>query len=239
LDVGCGDGVIASLIPSHHQFLGIDLAPSRIKGCQLALGASGRRFVVADAQYIPCPEDYFDLVIFSEVIEHLPNPNDALAEVWRVLKLGGRIVISTPSAIHHLRGIGELYEHQHLQLFSPRSLRDTVTAAGFEVVNSWYIGTDIRLGIRRGSVTDKIIASLFSYGDERFKREHYLGFGILETHWLRRVLDRLYHKGGLMRKLFFLILYLCDCLSGRMPAISSQMIFEARKDSRRDNDSFA
>jgi len=168
-------------------------------------------------------------VIFSEVIEHLPNPSGALLEVWRVLQYGGRVVISTPSALHHLRGIGEFYEHQHLQLFSPCSLRDIVTVAGFKVVNSWYIGADLRLGIWRSPITDRIIASLFSYGDERFKREHYLGFGILETRWLTRVLDRLYRQGGLLRKLFFLILHLCDHLSDRMPALSSQMIFEARK----------
>lgn len=229
LDVGCGDGVIASLVPSHHLFFGIDLALSRVKGCQLALGTSGREFAVADAQHLPCPEEYFDLVIFSEVIEHLPNPSGALAEVWRVLKHGGRMVISTPSAMHHLEKIGELYEHQHLQLFSPGSLQDIVTAAGFEVVNSWYIGADLRLGVWRSPITDRIVASLFSYGDERFKREYYLGFGILETRSLTRVLDWLYRQGRLLRKLFFLILHLCDRLSDRVPALSSQMIFEARK----------
>jgi len=234
LDVGCGDGVIASLIPSHHQFFGIDLALSRVKGCQLALGTSGRDFAVADAQYLPCPEEHFDLVIFSEIIEHLPNPGGALAEVGRVLKHGGRVLISTPSAIHHLRGIGELYGYQHLQLFSPCSLHDVVTAAGFEVVNSWYMGADLRLGIWRSPITDKIVASVFSYGDERFKREHYLGFGILETRWLTRVLDRLYRQGDLLRKLFFVILHLCDFLSDRIPALSSQMIFEARKGSQSD-----
>ncbi len=234
LDVGCGDGVIASLVPSHHRVVGIDLALSRVRGCQIALSASGQEFAVADAQHLPCPDEYFDLVIFSEIIEHLPNPGSALEEVRRVLKHGGRIVISTPGAVHHLGEIGELYEHQHLQLFSSRSLRDAVTITGFEVVNSWHIGADLRLGIWRSPITDRIVTSLFSYRDKRFKREHYLSFGILETRWLTRVLDRLYRQGGLLRKLFFIILHLCDCLSDRIPALSSQMIFEARKSSQRD-----
>ncbi len=53
----------------------------------------------AEADPFPYPDDTFDLVTWSEVIEHLTeNPVHTLAEIHRVLKPGGRLVISTPNA---------------------------------------------------------------------------------------------------------------------------------------------
>jgi SAM-dependent methyltransferase len=46
---------------------------------------------------LPFPDDSFDLVFMTEVLEHLVKPDQAIADVRRVLKLGGHLVLSTPN----------------------------------------------------------------------------------------------------------------------------------------------
>jgi 2-polyprenyl-3-methyl-5-hydroxy-6-metoxy-1,4-benzoquinol methylase len=50
----------------------------------------------ADARELPDAAESFDLVIATEIVEHLPNPSVLLAEAWRVLKPGGHLIASTP-----------------------------------------------------------------------------------------------------------------------------------------------
>jgi SAM-dependent methyltransferase len=45
---------------------------------------------------IPFPENYFDLVICNHVLEHIPNDNDAIKELNRVLKVGGKAILQVP-----------------------------------------------------------------------------------------------------------------------------------------------
>ncbi len=45
---------------------------------------------------IPLPDNYFDAVLMEEVIEHLMNPDHALEEAYRLLRLGGLFVLTTP-----------------------------------------------------------------------------------------------------------------------------------------------
>jgi SAM-dependent methyltransferase len=52
-------------------------------------------FQVADAQALPFGDKSFDLVISCECLEHVPSPSKALAEMFRVLKAGGRLILTT------------------------------------------------------------------------------------------------------------------------------------------------
>jgi SAM-dependent methyltransferase len=59
---------------------------------------------------IPFPDDTFDLAIFSEVIEHLPNsPKPLLAEMYRVLRQGGWLILTTPNLVSFKKRILALY----------------------------------------------------------------------------------------------------------------------------------
>lgn len=92
LDVGCGDGVLLSLI-GRGRLYGADLdqdsldyAASRIKA----------KFIKAPAEKLPFRSGWFDAVIATEVIEHLKQPEKLLEEASRVLKTGGRLILTTP-----------------------------------------------------------------------------------------------------------------------------------------------
>lgn len=63
------------------------------------LGSRGLRVVQRDvsAEILPYPDYRFSLVVMSEVLEHLPDPDYALGEIHRVLKPGGNLILTTPN----------------------------------------------------------------------------------------------------------------------------------------------
>jgi 2-polyprenyl-3-methyl-5-hydroxy-6-metoxy-1,4-benzoquinol methylase len=98
LEVGCGAGDFSlHLAALGAQVTGTDFSPKAIeiavsKG---AVQASAARFQVADAQALPFLDQTFDLVLSCECLEHVPEPAKALAEMFRVLKPGGRLILTT------------------------------------------------------------------------------------------------------------------------------------------------
>jgi SAM-dependent methyltransferase len=68
----------------------------------------------ADVLNIPCEDDTFDLIICSEVLEHVPNINSAIIEMHRVLRRGGKLIVSTPNWLSWFglaRWLGEKITH--------------------------------------------------------------------------------------------------------------------------------
>ncbi len=88
LDVGCRDGYFSELLKRKgYSVISIDIEPKY------------KYAKVIDANKpLPFPSGTFDLIWCSEVIEHLKNPLFSLAEFRRVLKPGGRIIITTPNS---------------------------------------------------------------------------------------------------------------------------------------------
>ena len=98
LDVGCGTGEMAAeLMRRGYDVWGLDIAEARIRSVHERFGAD--RFRVGDIEHIEFPDNTFDAVVCLGVMEYLDRDEPALQEVWRVLKPGGKAVISTLSAI--------------------------------------------------------------------------------------------------------------------------------------------
>lgn len=127
LDCGCGEGfyvmVIDSLFPKV-KIVGFDYDRSILKKAKKWL--QKRRnitWILGDIYQIPFKDNYFDKIILSEVLEHLPDDLEALKEVKRVLKPGGTLAITVPNHNYPffwdpLNWIGE---HLGLGHFSPQS----------------------------------------------------------------------------------------------------------------------
>ena len=124
LDVGGGKGRLSTLLSDlelncvNIDCLFLDNDALNVEGKPLVpLVSSYNREkgvdVVARDVYedgIPFPDDSFDLAIFSEVIEHLPNsPKPLLAEMYRVLRKGGWIILTTPNLVSFKKRILTLY----------------------------------------------------------------------------------------------------------------------------------
>jgi SAM-dependent methyltransferase len=90
VDIGSGGGWTATI--PHENIFFVDLSKTNLA----ALKSERSGPVFADAHRLPFKNDSLDFVIASEIIEHLNDPAAAASEIWRVLKPGGRAVVSTP-----------------------------------------------------------------------------------------------------------------------------------------------
>jgi len=55
---------------------------------------------VADARKIPYPDNFFDVIILSDIFEHISSPEKAAKEATRVIKPGGKIYVTVPNSWH-------------------------------------------------------------------------------------------------------------------------------------------
>jgi SAM-dependent methyltransferase len=84
LDVGCGDRPWEARL-AVDEYVGLDVE-----------GAAGRPDVVYDGERIPFGDGEFDTVLSNQVLEHVPDPGALWAEMVRVLRVGGRLVVTVP-----------------------------------------------------------------------------------------------------------------------------------------------
>jgi len=92
LDAGCGTGHVLARLPGTERH-GVDLSPRMVQRAQNTLG-SAAKIVQGDAEKLPYEDGSFDRVIASSLFSHVLNPEQVVAELRRVTKAGGRIVIS-------------------------------------------------------------------------------------------------------------------------------------------------
>ncbi|OGQ96076.1 MAG: hypothetical protein A2521_13285 [Deltaproteobacteria bacterium RIFOXYD12_FULL_57_12] len=119
LDVGCGkkpyrilfDGIV-------DEYLGIDLS----RGNDSAVDACG------SALDLPVLTESVETILCTQVLEHLPDPKQAVLEMYRVLKKGGHLILTAPMVweLH-----GEPFDYFR---FTPYGLETLARSSGFEVV---------------------------------------------------------------------------------------------------------
>jgi SAM-dependent methyltransferase len=139
LDVGCGDGFATSVVARRnggHHFVGLDWsAPSLAQ-------AAGRGLAVLRAGLdapLPVRSGSVDVVIMSEVIEHLVDTDSAVEEAYRVLRPGGSLLLSTPNlAAWYNRGLLALGIQP---VFSEVSLRSVFGRPGNQVAGHLHMFT--------------------------------------------------------------------------------------------------
>ncbi len=140
LDVGCGTGLNASFLSkSGHTVTGVDISGVAVEQFR----KNGFEGFVCDieTQSLPAPDGSYDLIYASEVIEHCADTSSFLRELFRLLKPGGTLLISTPnSAFWPFRIFGAFgrtpteYQHPgHVRFFSKRSFTKSIASAGFTV----------------------------------------------------------------------------------------------------------
>jgi ubiquinone/menaquinone biosynthesis C-methylase UbiE len=96
LDVGCGTGVLLQTLLQHHPdapATGIDLSPAMLERARQRLPPSVS-LEVADAENLPFPAESFDIVVSASSFHFWPSPARALAELRRVLRLEGRLILT-------------------------------------------------------------------------------------------------------------------------------------------------
>lgn len=129
LNAGCGEGLFAPLILATCRpelQIEMDLSPAGARH----LRSSRQRYVCGSLTHIPLRSASIDLVVCSEVLEHVRNDEEAAAEIARVLRIRGWLVLSvpTPPAVPDPNHVREGY--------TPKALTRLLSAQGLQCVAS-------------------------------------------------------------------------------------------------------
>lgn len=180
LDIGCGNGTeLYKLKAMGWVVYGVEVdeeasAQARSKGLNVFTGN------LFEANY---PDQFFDVVRMSFVLEHLPNPKETLREIKRILQPQGRIYIS----IQNARSLNywlfgkrwfSLDVPRHLFSFTPETIRKLLSSLDLRVET-----------IRFDSGTRTFLASLQYWMNDRYRRRAVVQGGqpVVESHLLRHL----------------------------------------------------
>lgn len=97
LDVASGEGYGAALLAQvARSVVGVEIAEETVGHANAAYGVPGLTFLQGDARRIPCADASFDAVVSFETLEHFYEHDEFMAEVRRVLRPGGLLILSSP-----------------------------------------------------------------------------------------------------------------------------------------------
>ena len=139
LEIGTGTGYGIDIIaPNVEHFVTMDKTRSE----ELGAIPSNVEFVQAVVPPIPFADESFDCVVSFQVIEHIKRDRELVREVHRVLKRGGKFIVSTPNRPMSLTRnpwhVREYTSEQFRELLSPFSEVEALGVAGNERVWSYY-----------------------------------------------------------------------------------------------------
>jgi SAM-dependent methyltransferase len=154
IDVGCGAGRHAfEAYRRGADVIAFDRDEAELKSVETILramaedgeapAAASAEVVVGDALSLPYPDETFDCVIASEILEHVTQDDAAIAELIRVLKVGGTLAISVPrwlpeqvcwllSDEYHANLGG------HIRIYRASELREKIAGAGLELTHTHH-----------------------------------------------------------------------------------------------------
>lgn len=137
LDVGCATGFALEVAEKRGwEPHGVELSEYSSSIARDKFGFQIVTGTIFDADY---PDDYFDAVMLSDLLEHVPDPEVMIAEMFRILKPGGILSVITPnvesmtSKVMGRRWIH--YKLEHLFYFSPGNMTPVLERNGFELIS--------------------------------------------------------------------------------------------------------
>lgn len=136
LDVGCGDGRrVTWLLDYGFKVYGTDISENALRIAR----RNGLETFCGDLKEARYPSKFFDIIIFSQVFEHIHKPQETLVECYRILKDGGIIIIDVPNIESVLNKIYKKYWFplevpRHLYHFSKITLSRFLKDSGFTIL---------------------------------------------------------------------------------------------------------
>jgi ubiquinone/menaquinone biosynthesis C-methylase UbiE len=140
LEIAFGTGRNLPFYPASVEITGIEISPAMLEIARRRAQSLGRQIelIVGDAQALPFPDQRFDTVVCTLSLCSIPDEQQAVAQVWRVLRPGGCFValehVRSPNPI--IRGIERLLDPYTVRTGGDHLLREpleAVQAAGFRV----------------------------------------------------------------------------------------------------------
>jgi len=150
VDVGCGYG-------GHSLFcarqgaavIALDRDADRVAQTETKLKASpahAYRVICSDCNPIPLPDEAADVVICTEVLEHVTDPSVILGELVRIARPGGHLLVTVPDAraeqlVAATAPANYFEEPNHVRVFGPDELRELMAGAGLEILSEQRMGS--------------------------------------------------------------------------------------------------
>ncbi|MCB2204270.1 class I SAM-dependent methyltransferase [bacterium] len=139
-EIGCSFGHMTSLLARKFDHLiASDISPKSVEIAAERFrhyGIDNVDFVVADAENMPqFKDEEFDRVYSFSTIRFCPNPDRAMAEIFRSMKSGGTLVVDFPNRVSPwhvlIKAISGINKHEHDNLYTKRTAVQLVEDAGF------------------------------------------------------------------------------------------------------------
>ena len=169
LELGCGTGNLwlenAGRLPSGLTVVLSDLSRGMLEAARARLGPLAARFELCrvDAQAIPYSPQRFDAVIANHMLYHVPDRARALAEIERVLRPGGRVLVATHAWTHliELRELTARYGVQGASLDASRRADDFDLETAADEVAARF--SDVRVERRTSALEIRALDPLLAY----------------------------------------------------------------------------
>lgn len=132
LDVGCSGGLalyLAGKFDIVTELHGVDICKDTVEITRKRLVCYGNKIVsieVGIAENLPKETGYFDCVICGETLEHVTDDKRAVAEISRVIKTGGILLVSVPKEGH--------LSKEHIRLYTKEKLRELISKEHFNII---------------------------------------------------------------------------------------------------------
>ncbi len=146
LEVGCATGYISEKLKENGcNVVGIEINPEAADVAKKHCDS----LIVGDIELLeslPLEENYFDVILFGDVIEHSKNPSNVLSKMKKYLKEEGQIVVSVPNIANigirlQLFFLGRfdygdwgILDRTHLRFFTLKTFKQVIKDAGFRII---------------------------------------------------------------------------------------------------------
>ena len=160
-DVGCGTGKNMELLDGFGDVVGVEPPGPGLDICRQR-GLGSERVVAGTATSIPFPDGSFDLATAFDVLEHLDDDADGLAEIHRVLKPNGHFLLTVPA----YRFLWSVHDESlgHRRRYVASEVHTKLNNAGFAVVRRSYAISAPLLGILGFRIAQGLLPSMAAQG---------------------------------------------------------------------------
>jgi 2-polyprenyl-3-methyl-5-hydroxy-6-metoxy-1,4-benzoquinol methylase len=171
-DIGCYDGTFLDIIENrNNNFFGLEASDWGVERC-CEKNINVQQYFFNDKNKLPYENNFFDVVIAGEIIEHIYDTDFFLEEIYRILKPGGKVLVSTPNIaslgrrLFLLFGINPIIELSpnesdssgHIRYFTFKTLRRLLQKHKFGVIG---IKSDCINFSNTGKLKSEFLADIF------------------------------------------------------------------------------
>jgi len=180
-DIGSGLGMALNFLPQDIDYIGVEYSDASRAIAEQAHRKRKADFREGGFPDLPMEDDWADLAVCLEVLEHIPDDNQAARELCRIVKPGGYLLLSVPETFYwpdYERLIG------HYRHYTGETVRALIEGAGFEYVRAYPLHKGFWRGWHYFYLFLKALEMLVTKTVNR-------NFSILRTGWCSRLCDRI------------------------------------------------